>query len=106
MLPECRGGVAYVLDDQNVFESRCNRAMVDLLRLEAVDEIEALRALIQRHGELTLSGRAKDILEAWDQFVPLFWKVQPLPPVPPSAPLASNNVPVAPSPVSSEIPKP
>ena len=99
------GGVAYVLDEENVFESRCNTAMVNLLRLEAADEIETLRGLIQKHSELTLSARAREILEAWQRFVPLFWKVQPLPPAQPGAPLAANNVPVAASPLATEVPK-
>jgi glutamate synthase (NADPH/NADH) large chain/glutamate synthase (ferredoxin) len=88
------GGLAYVLDENNVFEQRCNRAMVNLLRLKAPEEIKALRDLIQRHGELTSSARAVEILKSWDRFAPLFWKVQPLPPAPPATPLAPNNVPV------------
>ncbi len=89
------GGVAYVLDEKNDFESRCNRAMVNLHRLGPAEEIKAVRALVYRHLELTESARAREILNDWARFEPLFWKVEPLPPVPPTAPLAPNNVPVA-----------
>jgi glutamate synthase domain-containing protein 2/glutamate synthase domain-containing protein 1/glutamate synthase domain-containing protein 3 len=91
------GGLAYVLDEHGKFEQRCNRAMVNLHRLESPEEIKALRGLIYRHLELTESARAKEILDDWSRFEPLFWKIAPLPPVAPSAPLAPNNVPPAPS---------
>jgi glutamate synthase domain-containing protein 2/glutamate synthase domain-containing protein 1/glutamate synthase domain-containing protein 3 len=89
------GGLAYVLDENNVFEARCNRAMVTLQRLGAPEEIKTVRGLVYRHLELTDSARAKEILDDWARFEPLFWKVVPLPPVPPTAPLAPANVPVA-----------
>jgi glutamate synthase (NADPH/NADH) large chain/glutamate synthase (ferredoxin) len=92
------GGLAYVLDESGQFESRCNRAMVTLHRLEAPEEIKSLRGLIYRHLELTDSARAKEILDDWTKFEPLFWKVVPLPPALPGTPLAPNNVPVAPTP--------
>jgi glutamate synthase domain-containing protein 2/glutamate synthase domain-containing protein 1/glutamate synthase domain-containing protein 3 len=91
------GGLAYVLDEDGTFEKRCNKAMVDLKRLAAPEEIKALRGVIYRHLELTESARAKAILNDWAKYEALFWKVTPLAPVAPGAPLAPNNVPVAPS---------
>jgi glutamate synthase domain-containing protein 2/glutamate synthase domain-containing protein 1/glutamate synthase domain-containing protein 3 len=76
------GGLAYVLDEKGGFEQRCNRAMVNLLRLSNAEEIKALRGLIYKHLELTDSARAKEILGDWARFEPLFWKVEPLPPAP------------------------
>jgi glutamate synthase (NADPH/NADH) large chain/glutamate synthase (ferredoxin) len=90
------GGIAYVLDQFSTFELRCNRAMVTLHRLENPEETKNLRGLIYRHLELTDSARAREVLDDWAHFEPLFWKVAPLPPVAPTAPLAPNNVPVAP----------
>ena len=90
------GGIAYVLDQFSTFELRCNRAMVTLHRLENAEETKNLRGLIYRHLELTDSARAKEVLDDWAYFEPLFWKVAPLPPAAPNAPLAPNNVPVAP----------
>jgi glutamate synthase domain-containing protein 2/glutamate synthase domain-containing protein 1/glutamate synthase domain-containing protein 3 len=91
------GGLAYVLDPDNDFEQRCNRAMVSLQRLGNPEEIKTLRGLIYKHLELTDSSRANEILDNWAQFEPLFWKVTPLPPALPGAPLAPNNVPPGPT---------
>jgi glutamate synthase domain-containing protein 3 len=89
------GGAAYVLDEAGDFETRCNRAMVELKRLSVSEEIKNLRGIIYRHLEVTDSARAKAILDAWPKYEPLFWKVAPLAPAAPAAPLAPNNVPVA-----------
>jgi glutamate synthase (NADPH/NADH) large chain/glutamate synthase (ferredoxin) len=74
--------------------------MVNLRRFSSPEEIKSVRTLIYRHVELTDSARAKEILDNWTKYEPLFWKVEPLPPVTADAPLAPNNVPVA-----SELPK-
>jgi len=94
------GGLAYVLDEEGLFEKRCNRAMITLHRLGDADEINALKGLIFKHLELTESNRAKEILGEWSRFEPLFWKVQPLPPAslaPPAAPAAAATPPPAPT---------
>ncbi len=74
------GGLAYVLDEENTFEQRCNRAMITLQRLGGPEDIKTLRGLIYKHLELTDSARAKEILDDWTRFEPLFWKVVPMPP--------------------------
>ncbi|RME93856.1 MAG: glutamate synthase large subunit [Verrucomicrobia bacterium] len=72
------GGIAYVLDEAGDFaEKRCNRAMVGLESLEDPEEIEEVRALIQRHAEYTRSERALHILAHWDEYQPRFVKVIP-----------------------------
>jgi glutamate synthase (NADPH/NADH) large chain/glutamate synthase (ferredoxin) len=80
------GGIAYVLDQEDVFEKRCNRTMVTLSRLSNPDEVKTLMGTIYRHLELSESARAKEILGDWARFEPLFWKVQPLPPAAPATP--------------------
>jgi glutamate synthase domain-containing protein 2/glutamate synthase domain-containing protein 1/glutamate synthase domain-containing protein 3 len=92
------GGMAFVLDREGDFEQRCNRAMVNLSRLEAADEIKTLRGIINRHLEATESERAKEVLDNWTKYEPLFWKVAPIKPVNPQAPppLAPQNVPAPP----------
>jgi glutamate synthase domain-containing protein 2/glutamate synthase domain-containing protein 1/glutamate synthase domain-containing protein 3 len=71
------GGLAFVLDETGDFaRARCNRAGVDLEPVEAADANE-LRALIERHAELTGSPRAKWILDHWKQMLPKFVKVFP-----------------------------
>jgi glutamate synthase (NADPH/NADH) large chain/glutamate synthase (ferredoxin) len=70
-------GVAYVLDERGDFPSKLNPELVGLQRIQRAEDNEILRALIERHHELTGSARAADILGRWDEFQPLFWKVAP-----------------------------
>ena len=71
------GGVAYVLDEQGAFASRCNPSMVELLALKDADEINQLRALITRHHQYTESEVARRMLDRWDDYVVKFVKVMP-----------------------------
>ena len=70
-------GIAYVLDTQGIFPSRCNTEMVELQRLTDSDEIEALRAIIQKHRKKTHSWRAAQILAEWSRMQRAFWRVVP-----------------------------
>ncbi len=100
------GGIAYVLDEAGDFKQRCNMAMVDLEPIPAEDdalerleqqggELEShgsvdiqsdmtrydalrLKHLIERHMHYTDSGRAREILENWDAWLPKFVKVMPV----------------------------
>ena len=86
------GGIAYVLDEHGGFEERCNRAMVELETIEedgptsggdvmadmTRDDAQRLKLLIEKHAELTGSGRARQILNLWDQYLPMFVKVFPI----------------------------
>ena len=70
------GGVAYILDEQADFATRCNKQMVGLEKVEGADATE-LRALVQRHADLTGSQKAKALLANWDAAVTKFVKVMP-----------------------------
>jgi glutamate synthase (NADPH/NADH) large chain len=100
------GGIAYVLDEEDDFEQRCNLAMVELEPITAEDETleelahqggdleahgrvdvshdmtrfdaERLCSLIERHAHYTNSKRARKILEDWDNYLPKFVKVMPV----------------------------
>jgi glutamate synthase (NADPH/NADH) large chain len=100
------GGIAYVLDEDRTFESRCNMSMVELEpmpeeeevservyhhthdleshgRVEVLDDmsrydVERLHLLITRHARFTRSRRAAEILADWKKYCPLFRKVMPL----------------------------
>jgi glutamate synthase (NADPH) large chain len=100
------GGIAYVLDEDDTFRSRCNMAMVDLEpmpdeeeiseriyhhihdleshgRVEVLEDMtrydaERLHLLITRHAQLTGSARAAEILAGWKKYCPMFRKVMPL----------------------------
>jgi glutamate synthase (NADPH) large chain len=100
------GGIAYVLDEDATFESRCNMSMVEL---EPVAEEEVLnvrrhghkgyiehpgfvevmadmtrhdarrlRLLIENHARYTGSKRAAAILAKWEEYLPKFRKVMPV----------------------------
>jgi glutamate synthase domain-containing protein 3 len=70
------GGIAYVYDEAGGFETRCNHGLVDLELLESADEF-TLKALIERHQQLTGSAVAKRILQRWPDEVRRFVKVFP-----------------------------
>jgi glutamate synthase domain-containing protein 3 len=72
-------GIAYVLDERGVLESRCNLEMVAVSGLNTMDE-RAVRKLIQQHFQKTGSARARSILGQWESYSVLFRKLAP--PVP------------------------
>jgi len=71
------GGVAYILDEQGDFATRCNQQMVGLETLEDAEEINDLYQLIQRHADYTGSEKASKVLAHWEEMVPKFVKVMP-----------------------------
>ncbi|MCC6295947.1 MAG: glutamate synthase subunit alpha, partial [Pseudomonadales bacterium] len=71
------GGIAYVLDETGIFPPHCNPQMVALEAFADDDEAERVRALIQRHAELTGSQRARDVLARWQRHRAHFVKVMP-----------------------------
>ena len=98
------GGIAYVYDEDGVFDQLANKAMVDLLPLSAErDEDEGagrpqqrtngvndsgmgdplrhdadrLRVLLERHHLHTGSKRARALLDDWDNALGKFVKVMP-----------------------------
>ncbi len=71
------GGIAYVLDEEGGFPSRCNRSMVGLYPLDDPEEIEKVRAMIRRHAQYTGSRLAWRVLALWEELRPRFVKVLP-----------------------------
>ncbi len=71
------GGTAYVFDETGDFLKRLNSQMVDVDRVTDAEDAAALRALIQRHAELTGSAKAQRILDAWATALPKFARVIP-----------------------------
>ncbi len=100
------GGIAYVLDEDNTFETRCNMSMVDLEPVAGEEEMmqeeyhqggdlttagkvdvmkdmtrfdaERLHQLIANHHRHTGSTRAKAILDDWTTYKGKFRKVMPI----------------------------
>ena len=71
------GGIAYVLDEQGDFADRCNTQLADLEQLQDPDEIERVRALIERHVIYTHSSRGQQVLNRWQTCLAQFVKVIP-----------------------------
>jgi glutamate synthase (NADPH/NADH) large chain len=71
------GGIAYVLDEDGTFASRCNTGMVELGPLGDAEEIKRVHALIVRHRQYTESKLAERILNNWDVCAGKFVKVLP-----------------------------
>ena len=94
------GGLAYVFDENNGFEARCNMAQVslepieqeaaaqpsgdsaeaqakaDIRHLGQIDEV-LLKGLIEKHAKLTGSRQARRILDDWANLRARFVKVMP-----------------------------
>jgi glutamate synthase domain-containing protein 2/glutamate synthase domain-containing protein 3 len=71
------GGVAYVLDADGEFKSRCNMSMVELDPLEEHD-FATIKDLLRRHYEYTESAVAWRILSGWQEHAGQFVKVMPV----------------------------
>ena len=70
------GGIAYVFDKNEDFESNCNKEMVSLEAIEGEDQ-NILEDMIEKHLEYTNSEVAKDVLNTWSESVKKFKKVVP-----------------------------
>ncbi|CAA0824674.1 Glutamate synthase 1 [Striga hermonthica] len=75
------GGIAYVLDADSTFRSRCNVELVDLAPVEEEDDVLTLRMMIQQHRRHTGSQLAKDVLADFDALLRKFVKIRPYAPV-------------------------
>jgi glutamate synthase domain-containing protein 3 len=71
------GGIAYILDEDRLFEGRCNKEMVSIKPLEDPAEVEVVLGMIRKHAQLTGSKRAQDILVRWAEMRALFVRVVP-----------------------------
>src|SRR4051812_2285111 len=71
------GGMAFVLDEDGVFETRCNTELVELEALEDED-FEHVGALVREHMERTGSTVAERTLDEWDELRDSWVKVMPM----------------------------
>ena len=72
------GGTAYVLDEHQLFDTRCNLDLVDIEPVLEQDDIDKLRSLIEQHQKWTHSLRAEQILNRWEDMLGRFVKVVPI----------------------------
>ena len=71
------GGVAYVLDEENCLYKNLNKEMVLMEKVENAYEKEELRSIIEAHAAHTGSGKAKEVLEHFEEYLPKFKKIIP-----------------------------
>jgi len=71
------GGIAYVLDEDDSFEEKYNKEMVEVEELVDTDDIDTVYSLVQEHHKYTNSLKAKKILDNWDTYKAKFKKVIP-----------------------------
>ncbi|XP_012539553.2 putative glutamate synthase [NADPH] isoform X1 [Monomorium pharaonis] len=71
------GGIAYVLDVDGSFKSKCNPEMVELLPLNKPEEIAYVKQLLEEFIEKTGSLIAQDLLATWPEPTTRFVKVFP-----------------------------
>jgi len=70
------GGVAYVVDSDGRFESRCNKQMVAIGPAQS-EEAAAVKRMVERHAELTGSALARRLLERWGDTASRLVRVMP-----------------------------
>jgi glutamate synthase (ferredoxin) len=70
------GGVAYVLDEDGKFASRCNTQMVTLGSASET-EVQLVKRMVERHRELTNSALARRVLERWQENAAKLVRVMP-----------------------------
>ncbi|MBT2582762.1 glutamate synthase large subunit [Planococcus sp. ISL-109] len=71
------GGVAYVLDEDETFSSRCNAEMVHMQPLAEPNEIAELKEMIENHVHYTGSLNGQRVLDHWDIISAKFIRVIP-----------------------------
>ena len=72
------GGIAYVYDETELFDTKCNLDMVDLETVWDKKDKAELKMMIETHYKYTGSPRAKMLLDNWEAHLPLFVKVIPI----------------------------
>jgi glutamate synthase (ferredoxin) len=71
------GGIAYVLDERHDLYLRVNKELVFMETVTEKHDKEELRAILEEHLAATGSPKAKRILDAFEEYVPLFKKIVP-----------------------------
>ena len=71
------GGIAYVLDEDGDFATRCNPEMIGLEALDEPEDLDLVKGLLERHLEYTGSTVAARLLHDWPAAARKFAKVMP-----------------------------
>ncbi|XP_078168767.1 NADH-dependent glutamate synthase 1 isoform X1 [Carex rostrata] len=71
------GGIAYVLDVDGKFSSRCNTELVDLESIVEQEDVNILKMMIEQHRRYTRSDWASEVLNNFESMITKFVKVFP-----------------------------
>jgi glutamate synthase (NADPH/NADH) large chain len=71
------GGVAYILDEQNTFDAKVNREMVEISELTPEDK-NIILMYLERHIALTGSVKGKHVFDNFNALSSQFKKVLPI----------------------------
>ncbi len=72
------GGIAFILDENQLFDTRCNLEMVNIEPVSDRADQLLLYELIEKHVRYTGSKYAASILHAWSETMMKFVKVMPI----------------------------
>lgn len=72
------GGIAFVLDEDQLFDTKCNLEMVDVEPVLNENDRALLKRQIENHVKYTNSEHATRILRDWTEMLPQFVKVMPI----------------------------
>lgn len=71
------GGIAYVLDEDNSLYHNINKQMIEIEKVENTYDIDELRTMITEHVAATGSKKGREVLDAFDAYLPRFKKIIP-----------------------------
>ncbi len=71
------GGIAYVLDEDQLFDTKCNLDMVDIEPVMDPEEQAMLLSVIRKHIEYTGSEYAQRLARDWNEVAMQFVRVMP-----------------------------
>jgi glutamate synthase (ferredoxin) len=71
------GGIAFVLDEDGTFSSKCNKEMVHLEDITVQEDMDLLRTLLEKHSAYTKSTKAAAVVANWNESLAKFVKVIP-----------------------------
>ncbi|MDV3427507.1 MAG: glutamate synthase subunit alpha, partial [Bacillota bacterium] len=69
------GGIAYVLDENDLFEDKCNKSIVTVNSIKSEKDFKLLYDLINKHYDYTGSKKAELILQDFENYKLKFKKV-------------------------------
>ncbi len=72
------GGKAFIYDPHRDFPKKYNDQLIGIHEVKENEDIKILQLMLKKHVEFTGSKKAQQIIDKFDECLPLFWKVAPL----------------------------